>query len=116
MDVLSRKKKQNLADPVDRRKRVEKLVWLVKKGDAASLKHLRTELKKSRRELAGALKISERLLGRWERGEVKPSKKQLITWRLFLSRYIDDVICELLGIKNMEVVTHFWELMWKLAE
>lgn len=116
MDVPDRGKQQKLADPSDQRKRVEKLVWLVKKGDAASLRHLRIELKKSRRELAGALKISEKLLARWERGEAKPSKQQLITWRLALSRYIDDMICELLSIKNMEVVTQFWELMWKLAE
>jgi len=73
-------------------------------------------LGKSLRELSGALKISERALGRWERGEAKPFRQQLIAWRLSLNRYMDDAICELLGIKNMEVATHFWELMWKLSE
>ena len=109
-------KQQGLTDQPNQRKQVEKLVWLVRKGDAASLSRLRIELKKSRRELSEALGVSEKLLGRWERGEGKPSKQQLIAWRLALSRYVDDIICELLGMKNMEVVTHFWELMWKLAE
>lgn len=116
MGFPDKEKGQGLAEPAGQRRRVEKLVWLVKKGDAPSLSRLRIELNKSRAELAGALGISEKLLARWERGEERPLKPQLIAWRLALSRYIDDMICELLNIKNMEVVTQFWELMWKLAE
>ena len=65
MGFPDKEKGQGLAEPAGQRRRVEKLVWLVKKGDAPSLSRLRIELNKSRAELAGALGISEKLLARY---------------------------------------------------
>jgi hypothetical protein len=64
MDVLDSGEKKKLTVPTDGRKRIGKLVWLVKKGDATSLKHLRVELGKSCGELSRAHNISQRTLGR----------------------------------------------------
>ena len=95
---------------------VEHLVRLVKKGDASSLAQARQELGKTQKEIALQVGVSERQLGRWEKGEQQPSRTHYVLWKLRLSDYVDGLISGLLGTNNMDVITRFWELIWELID
>jgi transcriptional regulator with XRE-family HTH domain len=95
---------------------VEQLIRLVKKGDAASLTQLRLRLGRSQKDIALMVGVSEQQLRQWERGEEKPSKAQRAHWKVKLGECIDDPISDLLGTRDVEVNTRFWELIWRLTE
>ena len=93
---------------------LEDLIRLVKKGDHASLTELRNHLGKTSKEIADKVGVSEQQLGRWELGEQQPSNKHYILWKIKLSDCIDEKISTLIGTSNPELVTHFWEILWRL--
>jgi DNA-binding XRE family transcriptional regulator len=95
---------------------VEKLVRLVKRGDAASLTQLRLRLKRSQKDIALLVGVPEHQLRLWERGEEKPSKAQHARWKVKLGECIDGLISDLLGTHDAEVNTRFWQLIWRLTE
>jgi len=95
---------------------VEYLMQLVKKGDSLSLTQLRQELGKTQMEIATKIGVSEHQLGKWEKGEQQPSGRYFAQWRLKLSYYVDDVISDFLGTEDVEIVTRYWELMWRLID
>lgn len=96
--------------------RVESLVRLVRRGDPASLTRLRQELGKTREEIAVRVGVPERQLRHWELGEQQPSNIQHASWKLRLSDYINDEISGLLGMEDGEIVTQFWEILWRLSD
>ena len=93
---------------------VQDLIRLVKKGDSASLAELRNQLGKTRTEIADKVGVSEQKLKYWELGEQQPSSRFYSFWKLRLSDYVDKEISDLLRTKDAELVTQFWELMWRL--
>ena len=95
---------------------VERMVRLLKKGDASSLARIRQELGKPRQEVALKIGVSEQRLEQWEEGEKLPSGKHNTQWKLKLSYYVDEVISDLLGTENAEVNTQFLEVMWGLVD
>ena len=95
---------------------VENFVRLVKKGDPESLTELRNQLGKTRKEIAAKVGVSEHQLKYWELGDQQPSGKEHSFWKLRLSDYIDEEISTLIGTKNAELVTNFWEIVWRLHD
>lgn len=96
--------------------KVEQLVTLLKGGDVSSLARLRNELGKTRYELSLKVGVAEHTLEMWETGQQQPSGKQIASWRLKLSSYMDDIISDLLGTKDKEIGIKFWALMWELID
>lgn len=96
--------------------RVENFVRLVKKGDPESLTELRNQLGKTRKEIADKVGVSEHQLKCWEIVDQQPSGKQHSFWKLRLSDYVDEEISTLIGTKNAELVTNFWEILWRLND
>ena len=95
---------------------VEGFIQLVKKGDYASLTELRQQLGKTMEDIADKVGVSVHELSSWELGEKQPSNAYHAFWKLRLSDYIDDAISTLLGTEDAELVTQFWEIMWRLHE
>ena len=98
------------------RQQLEDLIRLVKKGDPASLTELRNQLGKTGKEIAEEVGVSEHQLKCWELGEQQPSSKHYTRWKIKLSDYIDEEISLLIGTENPELVTHFWEILWRLND
>lgn len=95
---------------------VENLIRLVKKGDFVSLTKLRHQLGKTAEGIANEVGVSVHQFRSWELGEKQPSNIWHAFWKLRLSDYIDDAISTLLGTDNAEIVTKFWEIMWRLND
>jgi DNA-binding XRE family transcriptional regulator len=95
---------------------LEDWIRLVKKGDPTSLMELRNQLGKTSREIADKLGVSEQQLCCWERGEQQPSGILHASWKLALSDYVDEEISTLINTGNPELVTHFWEILWRLND
>jgi transcriptional regulator with XRE-family HTH domain len=95
---------------------IEDFIRLVKKGDPGSLAELRNQLGKTRKEIADKVGVSEHQLKCWELGEQQPSGEHCSFWKLRLSDYVDEKISTLLGINNAELVTNFWELLWRIDD
>ena len=100
----------------DSLERISDLIKLVKKGDSASLTELRNQLGKTSEEIAEKVGVSEQQLIYWESGEQQPSGILHSSWKLRLSDYIDEKISTLLDTENPELVTHFWEILWRLND
>ena len=96
--------------------RLADLIQLVRKGDRVSLTELREQLGKTREEIAKKVGVSEHQLGHWELGVQEPTGVYHIFWKLRLSDHIDNEIAVLLGTENTELITQFWEIMWRLNE
>ena len=96
--------------------RISDLIRLVRKGDSMSLTKVRKQLGKTREEIAKKLGVSEQQLEYWESGEQEPSGIVHSSWKLRLSDYIDEEISLLIGTENPELVTHFWEILWRLDD
>jgi transcriptional regulator with XRE-family HTH domain len=105
-----------MLEPPNSMQQVEQLIRLVKNGDATSLTQLRLKLGRSQKDIALMVGVSEYQLRRWERGEEKPSKAQHTRWKVKLGECIDGSISDLLGSRDAEVNTQFWELIWRLTE
>ena len=95
---------------------LENLIRLVRKGDPVSLTELRNQLGKTRKEIAAKVGVSEHQLKCWELEEQQPSGKLHSFWKLRLNDYVDEEISALIGTKNAELVTHFWEILWRLND
>ena len=95
---------------------VEGLIRLVKKGDSASLAELRQQLGKTVEEMAERVGVYADEFMAWETGKKQPTDGRQAFWRLRLSDYVDDAIIGLLGTSDSELVTKFWEIMWRLNE
>ena len=95
---------------------VERLVRLLKKGNAPSLAQIRQELGKTQEEIALRIGISTQQLERWENEQGLPSKTHYAQWKVKLSYYIDEVISGLLGTEDAEINTRFWKVMWRLID
>ena len=96
--------------------RIYDLIRLVKKGDSASLTELRSQLGKTREEIAEKVGVSEQQLKYWESGKQQPSGIVHSSWKLRLSDYIDEEISALINTDNPKLVTHFWEILWRLDD
>lgn len=96
--------------------RLAELIQLVRKGDHESLAKVREQLGKTREEIAKKVGVSERQLGHWEQGVQEPSSVYHVFWKLRLSDHIDNEIAMLLGTENAELITQFWEIMWRLND
>ncbi len=96
--------------------RVSDLIRLVKKGDTPSLAELRNQLDKTREEIADKIGVSEQQFKYWESGEQQPSGILYSSWKLTLSDHIDTEISALISTENPELVTHFWEILWRLDD
>lgn len=77
---------------------------------------LRGQLGKTRKEIAERVGVSEHQFKYWELGKQQPSGTQHSLWKLKLSDYIDEEISALIGTNNAELVTHFWEILWRLND
>ena len=95
---------------------VANLIQLVRKGDHVSLAELREQLGITREEIAKKVGISEHQLGHWELGVHEPTSVYHIFWKLRLSDHIDNEIAVLLRTENTELITQFWEIIWRLNE
>ena len=96
--------------------RISDLVRLVRKGDSVSLTELRNQLGKTTDEVAAKIGVSERQLKSWELGEEQPSGILHSAWKLRLSDYVDEEISMLISTDNPELVTNFWEILWRLHD
>ena len=96
--------------------RISDLVQLVRKGDSVSLTELRNQLGKTTDEVAAKIGVSERQLKSWELGEEQPSGILHSAWKLRLSDYVDEEISMLISTDNPELVTNFWEILWRLHD
>jgi DNA-binding transcriptional regulator YiaG len=91
------------------------LVGLVKKGDCSSLSLLRNRLGRSRAELAVRIFITESRMAAWEENLETPTTSQMALWRVKLSDYLTAEIRSILNTDNEELLSHFWDLLWRLA-
>lgn len=96
--------------------RISDLVRLVRKEDSVSLTELRNQLGKTTDEVAAKIGVSERQLKSWELGEEQPSGILHSAWKLRLSDYVDEEISMLISTDNPELVTNFWEILWRLHD
>jgi DNA-binding transcriptional regulator YiaG len=96
--------------------KIERLVGLVRKGNVVSLTQARLELGVTLRELARVMGVSESTLKAWETAVETPPQKYLIAWRLKMGDFIDEMISSFIGTSNEELITQFWEIMWRLNE
>jgi len=96
--------------------RISDLVRLVRKEDSVSLTELRNQLEKTTDEVAAKIGVSERQLKSWELGEEQPSGILHSAWKLRLSDYVDEEISMLISTDNPELVTNFWEILWRLHD
>jgi hypothetical protein len=60
--------------------------------------------------------VPAKLLASWENGKTEPEHRQLIAWRLKMGDLVDSVIANYLNTDNPELVTQFWELLWRLGD
>ncbi len=97
-------------------KNIERLVGLVKKGDPRSLAVARRELNQTVEDIAGLVGVPAKLLVSWENGKAEPEHRYLIAWRLKMGDLVDAVIANYLNTDNPELVTQFWELLWRLGD
>ena len=95
---------------------LEDWIRLVKKGDPVSLTELRNHLGKTSKEIADKVGVSEYQFKCWELGEQQPSDEHHSFWKLRLSDYVDERISALIGTDNAELVTNFWEILWRLND
>lgn len=95
---------------------IEYAVGLVRKGDHSSLAILRQKLGIPAGELSISLGISEAALNGWESGVEKAASNQMIAWRLKMGDILDDRISSYLKTTNKELITQFWEIMWRLND
>jgi DNA-binding transcriptional regulator YiaG len=95
---------------------LEECIQLVRKGDYISLTELRNKLMKTRKEIADKIGVSEYRLKCWELGEEKPSGTLHSFWKIKLSDCIDEEISIRIRTKNPELITNFWEILWRLND
>ena len=95
--------------------RVEEYVVLLKDGGPSSLAQLRRKLGVKRKDVAERMGVTEGILGRWERGDSRPSVIQLARWRIKMSDYMDEHVLDYLGTDSPEVLNKFWGLLWELS-
>jgi DNA-binding transcriptional regulator YiaG len=95
---------------------VSDLIQLARRGDTESLTELRNKLRKSRKEIAEKVGVSELKLKYWESGKKQPSTILHAHWKLRLSDYIDEKISSLIHTHNPELIHRFWEIMWMLDD
>jgi DNA-binding XRE family transcriptional regulator len=95
---------------------LEDCIRLVRKGDYASLAELRNHLGKTRKEIADKVGVSENRLKCWELGEEQPSSTLHSFWKIKLSDCIDEKISTQIRTNNPELVTNFWEILWRLND
>jgi transcriptional regulator with XRE-family HTH domain len=95
---------------------LETFIRLVREGDPVSLKELREQLGKTRKEIADKIGVSEHELKCWELGEQQPSSKHHSFWKIRLNDYVDERIAVLIRTKDTKLVTHFWEILSHLSD
>jgi transcriptional regulator with XRE-family HTH domain len=95
---------------------IEYAVGLVRKGDRSSLAILRQKLGIPAAELSNSLGLAEAALNDWENGVEKPASNQMIAWRLKMGDILDARISSYLKTNNKELITQFWEIMWRLND
>jgi len=95
---------------------IECVVGLIRRGDQASLAKARQKIGVPVSQVASFVGISENMLNKWENGKAKPEKGQLIAWRLKLGDFLDEKIAAYIGTANKDLITQFWEIMWRLND
>ncbi|MDD5701812.1 MAG: helix-turn-helix transcriptional regulator [Dehalococcoidales bacterium] len=95
---------------------IECVVGLIRRGDQASLAKARQKIGIPVSQIASSVGISENLLNKWENGKAKPENGQLIAWRLKLGDFLDEKIAAYIGTANKDLITQFWEIMWRLND
>ncbi len=95
---------------------IECVVGLIRRGDQASLAKARQKIGIPVSQVANSVGISENMLNKWENGKTKPEKGQLIAWRLKLGDFLDEKIAAYIGTANKDLITQFWEIMWRLND
>ena len=95
---------------------LERYIRLLKKGDAPSLKKLRTLLSKTQSELAIKIGVSEHKLELWETENQQPTGLQRAKWKIKLASYVDEKITTTLDIQDNEIIYKFWSLIWSLVD
>jgi DNA-binding XRE family transcriptional regulator len=88
-------------------KSIEPYIALLKKGDAPSLKQLRSLLGKTQAELAQTMGVPEDTLRLWEAGEQQPLGTQRAKWKIKLASYIDEKIAAVLKTEDNEISHRF---------
>jgi hypothetical protein len=58
--------------------------------------------------------VSENTFCLWEKGIEYPSQHQLITWRIKLGGFLDEIIASFIKTKNPELIHQFWEIIWNI--
>jgi DNA-binding XRE family transcriptional regulator len=97
-------------------KTLERYIRLLKKGDAPSLKQLRTLLSKTQSELALKIGVSEHKLELWEMESQRPTGLQRARWKIKLASYVDEEIKTALNMQDNEIIFKFWALIWGLVD
>ncbi len=103
-------------DKKEKTRALERYIRLLKKGDARSLKQLRSLLDKTPSELASKIGISEQKLELWEAESQQPTGLQRARWKIKLASYVDEEIEAVLDSKDNEIVYRFWSLIWGLVD
>ena len=95
---------------------IEHLVGLVHKGDTSSLSQVRRELGKTIEEISMLVGVPAGTLDAWEGGKENPLNGNMIAWRLKMGDLVDEKIAGYIGTENTQLVTQFWEIMWRLND
>ena len=95
---------------------LERYIRLLKKGDAPSLKQLRTLLDKTQSELALKIGVSEQRLELWETESQQPTGLQRARWKIKLASYVDEKIITTLDMQDNEIIFKFWSLIWDFVD